>query len=142
MGCASSFSAYGQAPHSPPRISFLRKELAVYQERHVKPRRVPHTTLMALIWLAGWFDWRKHTDERTRTSCKALSGLAAGQTSGGPGFCRIPGLAPVPPTWTVEQRREVVARTMGCLRETRTSSEAFAQRKQEEKALEERPWKA
>jgi hypothetical protein len=42
------------------------------------------------------------------------------------------------PTWTVEQRREVVARTMGCLRETRTSSEAFAQRKQEEKALEER----
>jgi hypothetical protein len=46
------------------------------------------------------------------------------------------------PTWTVEQRREVVARTMGALRETRTSSEAFAQRKQEEKALEERRWKA
>jgi hypothetical protein len=46
------------------------------------------------------------------------------------------------PTWTVEQRREVVARTMGCLRETRTSSEAFAQRKQEEKSLEERRWKA
>jgi hypothetical protein len=46
------------------------------------------------------------------------------------------------PTWTVEQRREVVARTMGCLRETRTSSEAFAQRKQEEKAIEERRWKA
>jgi hypothetical protein len=46
------------------------------------------------------------------------------------------------PTWTVEQRREVVARTMGCLRETRTSSEAFAQRKQEEKALEERRGKA
>jgi hypothetical protein len=46
------------------------------------------------------------------------------------------------PTWTVEQRREVVARTMGCLRETRTSSEAFARRKQEEKALEEHRWKA
>jgi putative transposase len=37
---------------------FLRKQLALYQERHVKPRRVPHTTRMALIWLAGWFDWR------------------------------------------------------------------------------------
>jgi Protein of unknown function (DUF2281) len=46
------------------------------------------------------------------------------------------------PTWTVEQRREVVARTMGSLRHTRTSSEAFAQRKQEEKASEERRWKA
>jgi hypothetical protein len=46
------------------------------------------------------------------------------------------------PTWTIEQRREVVARSMGCLRETRTSSEAFAQRKHEEKAFEERRWKA
>ena len=35
--------------------------------------------------------------------------------------------------WTVEQRQEIVARTMGCLRHTRTSSQAFAQRKQEEK---------
>jgi Protein of unknown function (DUF2281) len=43
-------------------------------------------------------------------------------------------------TWTVEQRREIVARTMGCLRHTHTSSEAFAQRKQEEKAKEERRW--
>ena len=43
--------------------------------------------------------------------------------------------------WTVEQRREVVARTMGSLRETRTSSEAFARRKQAEKATEERRWK-
>jgi hypothetical protein len=42
--------------------------------------------------------------------------------------------------WTVEQRREIVARTMGCLRHTHTSSEAFAQRKQEEKAKEERRW--
>jgi ABC-type cobalamin/Fe3+-siderophores transport system ATPase subunit len=43
-------------------------------------------------------------------------------------------------TWTVEQRREIVARTMGCLRHTHTSSQAFAQRKQEEKAKEERRW--
>jgi hypothetical protein len=46
------------------------------------------------------------------------------------------------PVWTVEQRREVVARTMGSLRNTRTSSEAFAQRKQDEKTREERRWKA
>jgi hypothetical protein len=43
-------------------------------------------------------------------------------------------------TWTVEQRREAVARTMGCLSHTRTSSGAFAQRKQDEKAREERRW--
>jgi len=43
-------------------------------------------------------------------------------------------------TWTVEKRREIVARTMGCLRHTRTSSEAFAQRKQEDKTKEERRW--
>jgi hypothetical protein len=46
------------------------------------------------------------------------------------------------PAWTVEQRREIVARTMGCLHHTRTSSEAFARRKQDEKAREERRWKA
>jgi hypothetical protein len=45
-----------------------------------------------------------------------------------------------PTRWTVEQRRAVVARTMGCLRHTRTSSEMFAQRKQDEKAHEERRW--
>jgi hypothetical protein len=44
--------------------------------------------------------------------------------------------------WTVEQRREVVARTLGSLRDTRTNSEAFARRKQDEKAREERRWKA
>lgn len=44
--------------------------------------------------------------------------------------------------WTVEKRQEAVARTMGCLRYTRTSSKAFAQRKQDEKAHEERRWTA
>jgi len=43
-------------------------------------------------------------------------------------------------TWTVEQRQEIVAKTLGCLRHTRASSQAFAQRKQEEKAKEERRW--
>lgn len=45
-------------------------------------------------------------------------------------------------SWTVQKRQEVVARTMGSLTGTRTSSEAFSQRKRDEKAQEERRWKA
>jgi hypothetical protein len=44
--------------------------------------------------------------------------------------------------WTVDERQRVIARTMGCLAATHTSSELFAQRKKEEKAKEERRWKA
>ncbi|HJY82159.1 MAG TPA: DUF2281 domain-containing protein [Candidatus Binatia bacterium] len=43
-------------------------------------------------------------------------------------------------TWTVEERRAVVARTMGCLSGTHASSDAFARHKREEKAKEERRW--
>src|SRR5689334_14952702 len=38
---------------------FLRKQLAMYQERHVKPRRATDATRLALVWLARWFDWRE-----------------------------------------------------------------------------------
>jgi putative transposase len=38
---------------------FLRKQLALYQERHVKPKRATHATRMALVWLGRWFDWRQ-----------------------------------------------------------------------------------
>jgi putative transposase len=38
---------------------FLRKQLALYQERHIKPKRATHATRIALIWLARWFDWRQ-----------------------------------------------------------------------------------
>ena len=38
---------------------FLRKQLALYQERHVQPRRVTNATRLALIWLGHWFDWRQ-----------------------------------------------------------------------------------
>jgi putative transposase len=37
---------------------FLRKQLALYQERHVQPRRANNTIRIALTWLACWFDWR------------------------------------------------------------------------------------
>ena len=38
---------------------FLRKQLALYQERCVKPRRVTHATRFTLVWLARRFDWRQ-----------------------------------------------------------------------------------
>jgi transposase InsO family protein len=38
---------------------FLRKQLALYQERHVTPRRATDATRLALTWLSGWFDWRQ-----------------------------------------------------------------------------------
>jgi putative transposase len=37
---------------------FLRKQLALYQERHVTPRRAADATRVALVWLGCWFDWR------------------------------------------------------------------------------------
>jgi putative transposase len=38
---------------------FLRKQLALYQERKVKPRRATHATRLTLVWLSRWFDWRQ-----------------------------------------------------------------------------------
>jgi hypothetical protein len=37
---------------------FLRKQLALYQERQVRPRRATNATRMALVWLGRCFDWR------------------------------------------------------------------------------------
>jgi putative transposase len=38
---------------------FLRKQLALYQERSVKPTRATNATRITLTWLARWFDWRR-----------------------------------------------------------------------------------
>jgi putative transposase len=38
---------------------FLRKQLVLSQERHVKPRQATHMTRMALTWLARWCNWRQ-----------------------------------------------------------------------------------
>ena len=38
---------------------FLRKQLAQYQERQVKPRRANDATRIALVWLSRFFGWRK-----------------------------------------------------------------------------------
>jgi putative transposase len=38
---------------------FLRKQLALYQERQIKPRRAANASRITLVWLARWFDWRQ-----------------------------------------------------------------------------------
>ena len=37
---------------------FLRKQLAQYQERQVKPRRASDAIRVAPVWLSHFFDWR------------------------------------------------------------------------------------
>jgi hypothetical protein len=37
---------------------FLRKQLAFYQERKVKPRRADNPTRLTLVVLSPWFNWR------------------------------------------------------------------------------------
>jgi putative transposase len=39
-------------------VLFLRRELALYRERGVKPRRVDAATRVTLAFLSRWFDWR------------------------------------------------------------------------------------
>jgi transposase InsO family protein len=38
---------------------FLRKQLALYQERKVRPRCTTDTTRIAMVWLGRWFDWQQ-----------------------------------------------------------------------------------
>src|SRR5215471_9687306 len=49
--------------HSPTALAaanlFLRKQLALYQERQVTPRRATNMTRVALLWLGCCFDWRQ-----------------------------------------------------------------------------------
>ena len=37
---------------------FLRKQLALYQERQVKPRRADNITRLILVALGRWFNWK------------------------------------------------------------------------------------
>src|SRR5271169_5682442 len=37
---------------------FLRKQLAFYRERKIKPRRTDNPTRLMLVLLGRWFDWR------------------------------------------------------------------------------------
>src|SRR5262245_33768252 len=46
------------APALAADILFLRKQLALYEERQVKPRRATNAVRLAMVWLSHWFDWR------------------------------------------------------------------------------------
>ena len=52
----------GLCLHPSPTLAaenlFLRKQLALYQERQVRPRRATNAARMALVWLGRCFDWR------------------------------------------------------------------------------------
>ena len=37
---------------------FLRKQLALYQERRIKPQCATNAMRLGLVWLGHWFDWR------------------------------------------------------------------------------------
>ena len=37
---------------------FLRKQLAFYKERKIRPRRIDCVTRLTLVWLSDWFNWR------------------------------------------------------------------------------------
>jgi putative transposase len=37
---------------------FVRKQLAFYQERKIKPRRADNPTRLTLVLLSRWFNWR------------------------------------------------------------------------------------
>jgi hypothetical protein len=37
---------------------FLRKQLALFQERHVKPHQADDATRWVMAILSRWFDWR------------------------------------------------------------------------------------
>src|SRR5712691_235538 len=49
--------------HSPTALAaenlFLRKQLALYQERQIKPRRATDAARLTLVCLGRWFDWRQ-----------------------------------------------------------------------------------
>jgi hypothetical protein len=45
-------------PNSPAENLFLRKQLALYLERQVKPRRADDATRITLVTLSSFVEWR------------------------------------------------------------------------------------
>ena len=52
-----SLSLRGKASLAAENL-FLRKQLAFYQERKVKPRRADDPARLTLVLLSRWFNWR------------------------------------------------------------------------------------
>ncbi len=51
-------SACAPGPRSRRRIWFLRKQLAFYQERKIKPRSADNPTRLTMVLLSHWFNWK------------------------------------------------------------------------------------
>jgi transposase InsO family protein len=46
------------SPALAAEVLFLRKQLALYEERQIKPRWATNAIRLAMVWLSCWFDWR------------------------------------------------------------------------------------
>ena len=46
------------SPALAAEVLFLRKQLALYEERQIKPRRATNAIRLAMWWFSCWFDWR------------------------------------------------------------------------------------
>ena len=44
------------APALAAEVLFLRKQLALYEERQVKSSRATNATRIVMVWLSRWFD--------------------------------------------------------------------------------------
>jgi putative transposase len=93
---------------------FLRKQLALYAERQVKPRRATNATRLAMVWLSRWFDWRSalHTVKPATFLCWHRQGFRRfWRWKSTPGRPRIPAelqalirqMARDNPTWGQER---------------------------------------
>src|SRR5215510_10123108 len=45
-------------PKLAAEVLFLRKQLALYEARQVKPRRATDATRLVMVWLSHFFNWR------------------------------------------------------------------------------------
>ena len=62
---------------------FLRKQLALYQERRTKPRRPDPATRVALVLLSRWLDWRSMLTVVQPDTLSGGIGRAGGCSGGG-----------------------------------------------------------
>jgi hypothetical protein len=72
---------------------FLRKQLAFYKERKIRPRRTTHPARLTLLWLSHWFNWRSAL---TVVTPKTLAGTARASSFSGVGKCQS-GRPRIPP---------------------------------------------
>ena len=70
---------------------FLRKQLAFYQERKVKPRRADNPTRLTLVLLSHWFNWLDALTVVRPTTLIAWHGTVRASASSGAGSPSLAG---------------------------------------------------